>query len=215
MTEKRCYICKETKPLLAFGKKATNPDGLQRLCKECQKIERKAYYDTHKEKEIENHRHYEATHRKEINAQRAVKRAHDPTFYQRTNAYVKRRAQESIEYLIGLRSRKRIERAIHVSGAQSHFIILSLLGCSLTQYREYLESTFKDGMTWDLYRKGEMQIDHKIQCCRFDLSRKDHQRACFHFSNTRMLFTSENAGRQQNIHLSEDELESFVRSISA
>lgn len=213
-TMKRCYVCKIEKPLSEFGKKATNKDGLQAICKACQKIERKQYYEANKEKEFENHRKYEVAHRGELNAYRARQRASDPDYYLRAHEYVKRRKQTSIEYLIAHRSRFRIERALTVAGTKASSRVLDLLGCSIEDFKEHLESTFQPGMSWDVYRAGEMQIDHIIPCSCFDLSRPDHQRACFNFRNTRMLFRAENVGRKANRFPTAEELEAFVRSVA-
>ena len=213
--KKKCYACKQSKPISEFGNKSTNKDGLQRICKPCQKAARKKYYDANKEKEFENHRRYEIEHRGEINAYRARQRAGDPTYYKRTHEAVKRRSETDLDYLITRRARYRIERAIAVQGAKPDGLILHLLGCPVVEYRQYLETTFNEGMSWAAYRRGEMQIDHRIPCCCFDLSRPDHQRACFHYSNTRMLWTKENIGRKKNQFLGLDEIERYVRSLAS
>jgi len=212
---KRCYVCKQEKPLAEFSKKATNPDGLQRLCRACQKAERKQYYARNKQKEFSYHRVYESEHRSEINQYRARQRAADPTYYRRAHEYVGRRKAASLEYLISLRSRYRISRALSVSGSRPCAPILSLLGCPIEDFRKHLEGTFAEGMTWEAYSRGEIQIDHIIPCCRFDLTREDHQRACFHFSNTRMLPKSLNIGRKANVYPSPEELEKYVERFAS
>lgn len=207
---KRCYKCKQEQPLSAFAKKAKNPDGLQRICRSCQKIERKIYYDSHKEIEFDNHRKYEITHRNEINAQRSRRRSSDPDFYRRAHEADMRRAMRDLDYLVARRSRYRISRALFVQNAKPSHLILELLGCSIVEYRAFLESTFAEGMTWEAYRRGEMQIDHRIPCACFDLRKANHQLACFHFSNTRMLWAWDNAGRTKNEMLSPEGIQAYV-----
>jgi hypothetical protein len=68
---------------------------------------------------------------------------------------------------------------------------IELLGCSIDQFRRYLESQFRDGMTWG--NSGwYWHIDHKRPCASFDLRRAEDQRACFHFTNLQPLTALEN-----------------------
>lgn len=44
MTEKRCYRCKETKPIAQFSRHSGRPDGYRAECQPCSRAERKAWY---------------------------------------------------------------------------------------------------------------------------------------------------------------------------
>lgn len=215
MSTKRCYVCKIEKPLADFGKKATNKDGLQRICKACQKIERKRYYDANKEKEFEHHRLYELSHKKEINAQRAITRANNPEYYPRVQQYVNKRKVENIEFLILTRSRCRIARALKLQQAKAYCQLPKLLGCDMPSLKAYLESSFTEGMSWELYLQAEIHIDHIIPCACFDLFRPDHQRACFHYSNLRMLWKKENLGRKASLKTTPEQIEEYVKRFTA
>jgi hypothetical protein len=76
-------------------------------------------------------------------------------------------------------------------GKAKHETTMSLLGCSMEDFRIYLESRFKQGMTWENYGSF-WEIDHIIPCALFDLSKPDHQKRCFHFSNHDPLTVSKN-----------------------
>ncbi len=65
-----------------------------------------------------------------------------------------------------------------------------LLGCSLEDFRIYLESKFEPEMSWNNY--GDWHIDHIVPCALFDLTREDHRKRCFHFSNLQPMFAIEN-----------------------
>ena len=43
-----------------------------------------------------------------------------------------------------------------------------MLGCSLVEFRAYLESQFTTGMTWE--NKGTWHIDHRRPCASFDFT---------------------------------------------
>jgi hypothetical protein len=69
---------------------------------------------------------------------------------------------------------------------------LHLLGCSIPEYRAYLEDKFTQGMSWDNYGHEGWHIDHIIPLSKFDLTREEDQRACFHYLNTQPLWGEDN-----------------------
>jgi hypothetical protein len=65
--------------------------------------------------------------------------------------------------------------------------VSNLLGCSIEEFRLYLEQQFKPEMNWENH--GEVwEIDHIIGCCNFDLTILEEQQKCFHYSNQQPLF---------------------------
>lgn len=69
---------------------------------------------------------------------------------------------------------------------------LELLGCTIVEYKKYLEGLFTEGMTWELFLKAKIHIDHKIPCCSFDLIDPEQQKKCFHYTNTQPLWEKDN-----------------------
>jgi hypothetical protein len=59
------------------------------------------------------------------------------------------------------------------------------LGCSLDEYKRYLESKFLSGMTWANrgFGPGKWQIDHIIPVMSGDVSSREHCLKVFHYSN--------------------------------
>ena len=49
MSDKKCTVCKEVKPLDEFNRKSAAKDGLQSACRECSHARFKAYYDKDRE----------------------------------------------------------------------------------------------------------------------------------------------------------------------
>lgn len=74
--------------------------------------------------------------------------------------------------------------------------VLKHLGCSLEELKSYLQSKFKEGMSWDNY--GSWHIDHIKPCVSFDLSTREGQAACFHFTNLQPLWAIENVLKGAN-----------------
>lgn len=87
----------------------------------------------------------------------------------------------------------RIHDVLKKRGATKCERTIPLLGCSVKSFMLYLESKFEVGMTWDNF--GRWEIDHILPCALFDLTKPDHQRRCFHFSNLQPLWKPENASK--------------------
>jgi len=74
---------------------------------------------------------------------------------------------------------------------------LELFGCSVIEIRIYLESLFKEGMTW--YNYGKWHIDHIIPCSSFDLTKVEEQEKCFHYTNLQPLWAIDNLRKSNKI----------------
>jgi len=92
------------------------------------------------------------------------------------------------------RARERIRGALKRYGdnpkKQNHTI--DLLGCSFVDYKIYIMSLLKGGMTWDLLKSGAIHIDHIRPISSFDLTNELELKAAFHFSNTQPLWARDN-----------------------
>lgn len=70
---------------------------------------------------------------------------------------------------------------------------MELTGCELNVLKEFLESKFKQGMSWENH--GEWHIDHIKPCCKFDLEDEEEQKKCFHYTNLQPLWAKENLSK--------------------
>ena len=71
---------------------------------------------------------------------------------------------------------------------------IEILGCTIEEFKLYLESKFKPGMNWENYGSGagKWNIDHIKPCSAFNFTDEKQQKECFHFSNTQPLWWEEN-----------------------
>lgn len=108
--------------------------------------------------------------------------------------------RQSLAYRIECSLRARINAFVRGTRNKSASTI-SLLGCSLDDFKIYLESKFESGMTWENYGKGsgKWNIDHIMPCAIFDLTKPEHQRRCFHFSNMQPLWEPENIRKHAKV----------------
>ena len=86
--------------------------------------------------------------------------------------------------------RHRINMAL--KGINKSASTMKLLGCSIEFFKNYYESKFTKGMTWEKVMNGEIHCDHIRPCASFDLNKPSEQRKCFHYINLQPLWAEEN-----------------------
>lgn len=135
---------------------------------------------------------YQKRHPKRVAAQKRKYRVNNRIAVRCAQNKWQARQMSNLEFRIKKLLRGRICIAIRaVDGAKKCDKTMQMLGCSINDFRIYIESRFEPGMTWDNYGKV-WHVDHIMPCAIFDLTKPEHQRRCFHFSNMQPLFVSEN-----------------------
>lgn len=218
-TEKTCTKCKKSKLINQFPKAKQNKDNLSSWCHFCHCEAAKTRYNRLKKEnkkwDIDNickkcnfcnqekllkefgpaaggsfgrshkcrdcYKIYNSTpkRRKYFRERKRKLMAKDPAFK------FKNRTRESISKLL--------KGKIKSSNTEG------LLGCSFAFLREYLESKFKPGMTWENYGRGGWHVDHIIPCVAFDLSKEQDQKKCFHYTNLQPLWEFDNLSKNDKI----------------
>lgn len=69
---------------------------------------------------------------------------------------------------------------------------IEYLGCTIGEFKQHIESQFKDGMTWDNY--GEWHIDH-ITPIKYDTPTLEEVILRLHWTNTQPLWAAENIAK--------------------
>lgn len=117
------------------------------------------------------------------------------------------RRRRSLSHRIQYNLRNRIGWALKLSGSRKCEKTTSLLGCSIPDFRIYIESKFQPGMAWENYGKGKgkWNLDHIMPCSIFDLTKASHQKRCFHFSNYQPMWETEN--RKKSYHCPRPQLQ--------
>lgn len=105
--------------------------------------------------------------------------------------------EKIIQYKIINNMRSRLSHIIR--GKEKGESTAKLLGCSYSYFIKYIESQFKEGMSFKNYGQDGWVIDHIIPCAKFDLSKTEHQKKCFHFTNLRPLWAFENISKKDKI----------------
>lgn len=66
------------------------------------------------------------------------------------------------------------------------------LGCSIDEFKLYLETKFQPGMNWDNWSKDGWHIDHIKPLSSFDLSDLEQFKEATHYSNMQPLWAVDN-----------------------
>jgi hypothetical protein len=69
------------------------------------------------------------------------------------------------------------------------------LGCSIQEFKEFVEKKFPPGMSWDNY--GDWHLDHIIPLCRFNLSDREQFLKAAHFTNYQPLWAKDNLSKNK------------------
>lgn len=106
--------------------------------------------------------------------------------------YQRSRLKEDECYRIRQTYSSRVRIAIKKQRGDKAYRTLELLGTTIENTREHLESQFTQGMKWDNMGRGGWHIDHIIPCSFFDLTKPSHQKVCFNWQNLQPLWEKNN-----------------------
>jgi hypothetical protein len=214
---KICCKCKVPKEIEQFSRDKTTKDRYDGKCKQCRrehydnnkediKIKHKEHYKNNKEyfqKYLKQWNKDKKEHIENYNINNKERRTKNVKEWNKKNPEYAKQYKENYKPVSRVRERERYKtdvewRITKILRARIRFAIkfqktfkskgtLILLGCTVTEFKQYLESQFKPEMNWSNH--GTIwEIDHIIQCATFDLSKPEEQAKCFHYTNMRPLF---------------------------
>lgn len=205
---KICCTCKENKNLNDFCKNKNNKDGLDRRCRDChskchfkfreKRIKKSKDYNLkNREKLLAKKREYTALHREEKAKYDLIYRSKNK---EKARKYKKQWAiiRRAVNPLFRIKNNLRRRLSHALKGNLKADKTLNLLGCDIYYFKRYLENKFILGMTWENYGK-EWHIDHIIPCSKFDLSKQEEQKKCFHYLNMQPLWAIDNLKKARRI----------------
>lgn len=68
------------------------------------------------------------------------------------------------------------------------------MGYTVDDLKKHLEKLFTEGMSWDKFLKGEIQVDHKTPIAVFNFTSSAHKdfRRCWALSNLQPMWARDN-----------------------
>jgi hypothetical protein len=164
--------------------------------KEIKKRNDKNYYENNKVKILEQNKQYRQTEKgKEVQRKAQRKRIKSGA----KSEYERHRKQNDFNYKLLYSLYGRINDTILRKDKIKSDHTFNLLGCTIDYFKEYLESQFTEGMSWENYGKGGWHLDHIIPCSYFDFSDPYCQKVCFHFLNLQPLWEKENLKKSNKL----------------
>lgn len=207
---KRCSKCGIKKTYSCFGKDKSRKDGLTYSCSECNNYYQKLKYSKYKELhnkymkgwyENNKERHNKKSnqwrldnHEKSLENQRNYRKNNLEKMRKYDNNWKKDKKKKDLNYKIKINLRERIRDGLKNNYKRGK--VLELLGCSIEEYKLFLEKQFTPEMNWNNY--GILwEIDHIIQLHTFDLTIIENQKLAFNYKNTRPLTIQQNRQRKK------------------
>jgi len=141
-------------------------------------------YPLRKEKYINNIKRWNKENKDRINKSR--------------RKYVKAKRQTNLEFKLTEILRCKLLTTLRAKNVKKQMRALELVGCTLQELKEHLESQWHPGMNWDNHTKTGWHIDHIKPCNTFDLTDIEQQKLCFHYTNLRPLWADDNYTRPKN-----------------
>ena len=234
--KKTCSKCNEEKFLNEFYKDKRGKDGRRADCGECNKQSVKVRNAKNPEKSRERTKKWclenpekvklyrkenlprlrkMAKERYAKDAEYRKKRIEDSRSYrsdpnnrralQKTMKMARERNRQNPQWRIKMNLRRRMNTVLKKWTKASS--TTKLVGCSWEELRSHIESKFVDGMSWDNYGRFGWHLDHIEPCSKFDFSKIEDQKKCFHYTNLQPLWWKDNIAK------ADKSMEEFLESL--
>lgn len=130
---------------------------------------------------------------RKANPARSIKMAMD---------YEKQRIKEDVQYRIRKYLRRRIGSAVRraESGSRAGSAVRDL-GCSIEEFRAYIEELFEPGMTWENRGPRGWHLDHIRPLASLDLTDREQFLQACHYTNYQPLWAADNLTKGAKITL--------------
>jgi hypothetical protein len=187
---KTCGECKINKSTDQFHKDSSKISGFTSYCKECKTLYRKNNIEQFRARKLKWYQK-KKLQKSLIPKQKKIKdKNYKPAHKLKRKEKERLQRQTDLNFRMLGNLRTRIYHAMKkdTKGKKTK----ELLGCSIQEFKIYLESKFREGMSWDNYGKYGWHIDHIIPCSMFDLTNFEQQQKCFHYSNLQPLWAIDN-----------------------
>jgi hypothetical protein len=184
-----CTNCKTDKVETEFyyNKNKTKHES---QCKLCIREKRKARYKKNPKVELGRNKKYVQENKESVNEYKKLW-ARDNSH--RYAEYARNKYRTDPMFRLKSCLRARLTAAVAGKSAST----MELVGCSIDELKQHLESKFTEGMSWDNY--GEWHVDHIKPCASFDLSDPEQQRLCFNYKNLQPLWAADNLSKADSI----------------
>ena len=171
-------------------------------CKPCVKKSREKY----REERLKYEREYNKTRNIEYtDDSRAKNNDARKKYYRKNSKEINQKEQERLkvdtQFALRKAMRTRLRMFIRSQTEQklsSTCLLGKYLSCTWLQLRDYIESQFENGMTWNNHG-NVWHIDHVVPMALFDLENEEHLSFVLHWCNLQPLFCEENLKKSSKV----------------
>ena len=138
---------------------------------------------------------YAMIHREELNSKgREYKKSHP----EKAREYVRHRRKNDLQFKLKMALRHRLYLAL--KGNRKRGSAVKNLGCTIQEFKVYIENLFLPGMNWENWAKKGWHLDHKIPLDNFDLTDELQLSKACHFTNLQPLWWRDNIVKSNKIY---------------
>ena len=207
---KVCKFCKEEKSVDSFGMNKSQKSGLHYYCRSCAQQIRLPYQENNP-KYFENYRmknrkkinQYQKDYRiknavttdsrelekmEEAKKKKRVKQretAKNPNYIASRKYYFKKKYQTDIQFKLKKQYESKLNKLFH-DGDDTEKAI-ALIGCTISEFKKYLETKFLPGMSHLNYSKVWV-FRHVIPFSHYDLGIESEVKQVLHYTNIEPMF---------------------------
>ena len=109
---------------------------------------------------------------------------------EKTNKYATEKWKTDINYKISKNLRSRLR--LLIKNNQKAGSAVNDLVCTIPELKQYIESKFQEGMTWNNWSKHGWHIDHIKPLSSFDLTDREQFLKANHYTNLQPLWANDN-----------------------
>lgn len=115
--------------------------------------------------------------------------------YKKASDRIVRRRKADPMFRLAERLRASVREALQRRGLRKDTKTVTLIGCSIDDFRAHIEELWLEGMSWANWGHTLdcWHLDHIRPVASFDLSDRAQVKACFHYSNYQPLWALDNA----------------------
>lgn len=184
-------FAEENKELIAKKNKDYQEKNAEQLSKK-----RKEFYRKNAERMKKKSRTY---YKNNVGARAEYRRTYLQNNKDKTNKYQREyqreRSKTDVRYKLALRLRGRLKSA--VQGNFKKGSAVKMLGCSIDEFKEYIEKQFKPGMSWENWAHDGWHLDHIIPllASEIDLEKHEDQLIVCNWKNFVPMWAGENLSK--------------------
>lgn len=220
MSRKICIKCGEEKDYSEFSYRK-DCNSYRGACKQCRKHEHHLYYFKNKNKHKEKNKEWRIKNKEKSQAiyaryrktekRKKIAREWAKAHRKQHRVYCNKKYKNDPYYNLVIKLRRRFYMALKTrhDGVRKLDKTINILGCSYLFFKGHIESQFSEEMTWDMVLSGKIHIDHIFPVSAFDLTKKEHQAACFNWRNMQPMFAQDNIAKRDKFN--NDSLNDYLK----